>query len=52
MACLVFYIAKLFSCLVMMMESIHQLSSPELLSEQAEYKQKFYSNNGREGERP
>lgn len=31
-----------------MMESINKLSSPELLSEQIQYK--FYSNNGREGE--
>lgn len=51
MACLVFFIAKLFSWLVMMMESIHQVSSPKLLSEPIKYEQKLYSNNGREGER-
>lgn len=48
MACLIYYIDKLFSWLLVVIESINKLFAPELLSEQIKYK--FYSNNRKEGE--
>lgn len=48
MASVIFYIAKLFSWLVMMMESINKLSLPELLSEQIKYKHFIAIMGGKE----